>query len=97
MHGSHGRVAAAEGHAGEAHVQKEKPIDRELLHVVTVSSEYRPFLRGKWVLISISLVLVAIAAGALSHLRQAPAQATAPAVTVPEKSAQTSEVSLAGK
>jgi multidrug resistance efflux pump len=54
-------------------------------------------MRGKWVLISISLVLLAIAAGALSHLRRASVDATTPATRIPEKPVQADEVSLAGK
>jgi multidrug efflux pump subunit AcrA (membrane-fusion protein) len=53
-------------------------------------------MRGKWVLISVSLVLLAVAAGALSHLRRSAVQATAPPVTVPAKPV-VDEVSLPGK
>src|SRR5689334_19438593 len=54
-------------------------------------------MRGKWVLISISLVLLAVAAGALSHLRRTSAQSTAQAPKVPEKPPQSDEVSLSGR
>ena len=53
-------------------------------------------MRGKWVLISISVVLAAIAAGALSRLRieREPVAAAAPAATTPQT--PPGEVSLAG-
>jgi multidrug resistance efflux pump len=52
-------------------------------------------MRGKWVLISISVVLLAVAAGALSRLRsqRAPIEAAQPAVAGP---AAAGEISLAG-
>ena len=54
-------------------------------------------MRGKWVLISISIVLLAVAAGAISRLRHSPAEATAPPVKTAEHPAQADELSLAGK
>jgi multidrug resistance efflux pump len=53
-------------------------------------------MRGKWVLISISLVLLAVAAGALSHLRKTSVQATAPPAA-PRSPVLPDEASLGGK
>jgi multidrug resistance efflux pump len=53
-------------------------------------------MRGKWVLISVSLVLLAVAAGALSHLRRSAVQATAPPVAAPAPPL-VNEASLPGK
>jgi HlyD family secretion protein len=52
-------------------------------------------MRGKWVLISISLVLLAVAAGALSHLRKSSVQATATPAS--PKPSLPDEASLGGK
>jgi multidrug resistance efflux pump len=54
-------------------------------------------MRGKWILISCSLVLLAVAAGALSHLRRTSAQVAAPVPRIPEKPALGDEVSLSGR
>jgi multidrug resistance efflux pump len=53
-------------------------------------------MRGKWVLISVTLVLLAVAAGALSHLRRSAVQATAPPVKTPAKPV-VDEISLPGR
>jgi HlyD family secretion protein len=53
-------------------------------------------MRGKWVLISVSIVLLAVAAGALSRLRNSSAQATAAPVKTPVAPAPPGELSLAG-
>jgi HlyD family secretion protein len=54
-------------------------------------------MRGKWALISISVVLLAVAAGALSHLRRTHAESVAPPPKAPERPAPVDEVSLPGK
>ncbi|HZT29276.1 MAG TPA: efflux RND transporter periplasmic adaptor subunit [Bryobacteraceae bacterium] len=55
-------------------------------------------MRGKWVLISVSVVLVAVAAGALSVLRRESAERAAPAQPLAEPApAPPGEVSLPGK
>ena len=51
-------------------------------------------MRGKWVLISVSVVALAIAAGALSVLRKEPAQAKAPAARDTAAAPAPAEVSL---
>lgn len=54
-------------------------------------------MRGKWILISVSIVLLAMAAGALSRLRNSAAQNTAPPVKTSAPPVPAGELSLAGK
>jgi multidrug resistance efflux pump len=54
-------------------------------------------MRGKWILISVSIVLLAMAAGALSRLRNSAAKNTAQPVKTSALPAPAGELSLAGK
>jgi HlyD family secretion protein len=54
-------------------------------------------MRGKWVLISVSVVLLAIAAGALSRWRSGSSQAAPPQVKAREIPVPAGEVSLSGR
>jgi multidrug resistance efflux pump len=54
-------------------------------------------MRGKWILISVTVVALAVAAGALSVLRKDSSHAAAPAHTAAPPAPPTSEVSLPGK